>query len=177
MLKQLKESGQYGRSAQRIALKFYHARRRLIAASLIPVVFILQYSMRHLHTSMDVSQSISRQQEVSAPLRIGILSVSTPERVEMYQLATNSKTCYAMRHNYELIIDTNAHDGSRTPNPWWRKVEVLQKYLHAYDWIFLMDADTLFTNYSVKLEWFLPQDNNVNLVMTDHNVGINNVRP
>ena len=65
--------------------------------------------------------------------RIAVLSASTPDRVQLYQPATNSKTCYALRHNYHFVLDTNApNEGSI--NAWWRKVEVLQKYLPYYDW-------------------------------------------
>lgn len=49
----------------------------------------------------DMRRGVTR---VVAPhTRIAILSVSTPDRVQMYQAATNSKTCYAARHGYCLL--------------------------------------------------------------------------
>lgn len=131
--------------------------------------------------------------------RIAILSVSTPDRTQMYQPATNSKTCYSAKHGwktwvlygffisvwkliiafflfsvrYTFIIDTN--DAKSSLNPWWRKVTALQKYLPYYDWILFMDGDTLVTNYTIRLEWFLPSpDENIDLIVTDHNIALNN---
>ncbi|CEO98545.1 hypothetical protein PBRA_006659 [Plasmodiophora brassicae] len=90
----------------------------------------------------------------------------------MYQPATNSKQCYALRHGYDFIFDTNAATSSL--NPWWRKVMATKKYLPFYDWVFWMDADTLVTNYTVRLEWFLPEnDADTHLVVTDHNIALN----
>ena len=111
-----------------------------------------------------------------AGARIAIVSVSTPDRVAMYQPATNSKQCYALRHGYTFVMDTN--DATTSLNPWWRKPTAIRKYLESglYDWILFMDADTVITNHTVKLEWFLPAAPNANtsLVLTDHNVALNN---
>ena len=52
------------------------------------------------------------------------------------------------------------------------------RYLPYYDWLVWMDSDTVITNYTVKLEWFLQPDSAIdtdtNLILTDHNIALNN---
>lgn len=70
-------------------------------------------------------------------------------------------------------MDTNA--ATTSLNPWWRKVTALRKYLAQYDWVLFMDGDTLITNYTVPLQWFLPKPNDdIELIVTDHNIALNN---
>lgn len=62
------------------------------------------------------------------------------------------------------------------PSRRWRKLAALEKYLPYYDWVLWMDGDTMVANYSVELEWFLEPsgDEEVDVVLTDHNIDINN---
>ena len=116
--------------------------------------------------------------------RIAIVTGITPDRVDEYAPATNSKRCYALRHGYEFIVDTTAFSTQLLENgealahgfnPWWHKVLLIEKYLPYYDWLFVLDADTVVTNYTINLndKFLAPVRADVHLILTDHPTNLN----
>lgn len=163
-----------------VPARMHCARNALFMWALLAVVSlaVCTFLLVNVRLASDVTSVRERsaagcqvERAVARP-RIAIVTAATPDRISMYQPATNSKQCYALRHGYDFIFDTNAATSSL--NPWWRKVMATKKYLPFYDWVFWMDADTLVTNYTVRLEWFLPEnDADTHLVVTDHNIALN----
>jgi hypothetical protein len=43
---------------------------------------------------------------------------TSPERVEFYHAATQSKQCYAARHGYAFILDTDKFEHVHRREPW-----------------------------------------------------------
>jgi len=108
----------------------------------------------------------------NSSLRILLLTAMTANKIEEYQQATNSKQCYALKHGYTFIVETNS-EMAKNINPWWFKVYAIQKYLPFFDWVIWLDGDCLVSNPDIKFEWFL-DDPTADLVLTDHNFAVNN---
>ena len=132
------------------------------------------YTPRLIHTPRVHVQINTTTSMHSAPTaaRILLLTAMTEDKLGESQPATNSKQCYALRHGYTFIVETNKEIATSI-NPWWIKTFALQKYLPHFDWVVWLDADCLVSNAEVKLEWFL-DDATADLVLTDHNFSVNN---
>ena len=61
-----------------------------------------------------------------------------------------NKQAYADRHGYDVIVDGDIIDETRPTS--WSKLLAMRKYLPYYDFLLYVDADTLVTNYDIKLE-------------------------
>ena len=76
---------------------------------------------------------------------------NTTRRAAMHDFTFLNKLQYCQRHGYDLILeDDDAVDARRAPA--WSKIRVLRKWLPLYDWVMWTDQDTMFTNWSFKIE-------------------------
>jgi hypothetical protein len=79
-------------------------------------------------------------------------------------LAANNKRQYALAHNYAFVA-RSAEFGQqdlRTEKrrPVWGKIDVVQKVLPKYDWIFWMDMDAIILNPDLTVQGILDQFRN-----------------
>jgi mannan polymerase II complex MNN10 subunit len=63
---------------------------------------------------------------------------------------TQNKFEYAEKHGYGFLSERN-YEGYDRPISWY-KINKILKVLNEYDWIVWMDADSLITNYNIKIE-------------------------
>jgi hypothetical protein len=59
---------------------------------------------------------------------------------------------YARQHGYRYIFDSTPRFDKRT---YMRKLEAILEYLDLFDWLFWIDDDAYFTDFSVPLERFI----------------------
>ena len=73
---------------------------------------------------------------------------------------------YAEKHGYTLVDASSLIDPQRPPA--WSKIRAVQSLMKSNqcDWIFWMDADTVITNSSIRLESILPQDPEIDFLVT-----------
>jgi hypothetical protein len=81
--------------------------------------------------------------------RIGILSGYYPGM--RFNSPVNHRL-YARQHSYRYIFDSTPRFDKRT---YMRKLEAILEYLDLFDWLFWIDDDAYFTNFSVPLERFI----------------------
>lgn len=81
--------------------------------------------------------------------RIGILSGYYPGT--RFNSQANHRL-YAERHGYRYIFDSTPRFDRRT---YMRKMEAIQEYLDLFDWLFWVDDDAYFTDFSIPLEQFI----------------------
>lgn len=82
-------------------------------------------------------------------LRIGVISGFFPGR-RLNSHVNHSAYCRA--HGY-FYIDAS-HPGTH-PRPYFRKIEVILECLPLFDWVFWLDDDAYFTDFSIPLRSFL----------------------
>eukprot|EP00500_Bicosoecida_sp_ms1_P000774 CAMPEP_0203809300 /NCGR_PEP_ID=MMETSP0115-20131106/2192_1 /ASSEMBLY_ACC=CAM_ASM_000227 /TAXON_ID=33651 /ORGANISM="Bicosoecid sp, Strain ms1" /LENGTH=1066 /DNA_ID=CAMNT_0050718025 /DNA_START=94 /DNA_END=3294 /DNA_ORIENTATION=+ len=68
----------------------------------------------------------------------------------------SNKVTYAMRHGYGLFVETERLDPGR-PHA-WSKLVAVRKYFSRAEWVVWMDCDSFFMRGDVRLEQFLPHD-------------------
>ncbi|CAM4263137.1 hypothetical protein COAQ111491_13785 [Comamonas aquatilis] len=81
--------------------------------------------------------------------RIGILSGYYPGT--RFNSQVNHRL-YASRYGYRYIFDSTPRFDKRT---YMRKLEAILEYLDLFDWLFWIDDDAYFTDFSVPLERFI----------------------
>ncbi len=82
---------------------------------------------------------------------------------------------YAKYQGYKLIREDTF---SINPNLGkfalvWAKVDVLKKHLHDFDWLVWIDSDLLIMNFKIRLETFIPRNDDIDIVITSDKNGIN----
>ena len=71
------------------------------------------------------------------------------------ELSYENKRRYAAKHNYKFQFDTEISDRAKRHNhPAWHKYVMMEQLIETqeYDWIWVLDFDTLITNSSVTIE-------------------------
>jgi len=77
---------------------------------------------------------------------------------------------YCKIHGYKFIFNSKRYDDGR--DLYYMKLHVLIEAIikglktKEYDWIFWADGDTAITNPNIKLETFLPEDNDIHFIAT-----------
>eukprot|EP00833_Pecoramyces_ruminatium_P015556 jgi/Orpsp1_1/1189588/evm.model.d7180000073067.1 len=118
-----------------------------------------------------------KEKEIKKPKFAIVMYADNIAPNSVYEHAISEFYQYSKIHGYKLIVNNNKYDDVR--RIFYMKLYVIQEALieglknKKYDWIFWVDSDVALANPNIKLETFLPKDNNVNLVIAaDHN-GIN----
>ncbi len=101
--------------------------------------------------------------------RIAIVSGWDASCDDVAAVTWPNKEEYCRLHRYDAVKLT----GPVPRNGYWTKMYAGMTALPKYDWIFLMDVDTLIMDMSVKLESFLPVDGPEEFVGTVDAHGIN----
>lgn len=65
------------------------------------------------------------------------------------EVVSPNKAAYAKRHGYQFIDASDVVDTSRPPS--WSKILALKRHLRESDWLFWTDADSLVTNFTIRL--------------------------
>jgi galactosyl transferase GMA12/MNN10 family len=92
--------------------------------------------------------TVTAKRDATSP-RIGILSGYYPGT--RFNSQVNHRL-YAHRHGYRYVFDPTPRFDPRT---YMRKLEAVQEYLELFDWLFWIDDDAYFTNFSIPLESFI----------------------
>jgi hypothetical protein len=84
-------------------------------------------------------------------MRIGVLCFITgDEYKESCKYGTLTKVEYCKKNRYTFIQDESVYD--KTRHPAWSKILLAKKYLRDFDFIWIVDGDTMIFNDNVKLE-------------------------
>lgn len=63
---------------------------------------------------------------------------------EVTKYSLRTKIDYCVQHHLDLIVDSSFYDPSRPPA--WSKIRLMEHYLHDYDYLWWIDADTYIMN-------------------------------
>lgn len=102
---------------------------------------------------------------------IAVVSMAIGDKYqEAVAIGQKNKKKYCKLHGHDFYYGKKNLDPSRPPA--WAKILLIQKIMDSgkYDWIFWTDADSLFTNHTVKLESLI--DENYSFIVSGEH-GIN----
>ena len=105
--------------------------------------------------------------------RFAIVSVVTgPVPQPFYAQGITNRALYATRHRYVLRVF--ARIDHERPAP-WSKVLALKSTIKSgqFDWLLWMDSDALITNFETHLDEFLPNEEEVDIVVSRDCTGLN----
>lgn len=90
----------------------------------------------------------------------GILELTWPNKLQ-----------YAAKHGYRVVDQSHLIDTSRPPA--WSKIPAVSDLLRSgrCDWVMWTDADTIIMNSDVRVEDFIPADDNVDLLVGSDDYG------
>lgn len=106
-------------------------------------------------------------------VRFAIVSIVTgPVPQPFYAQGITNRALYATRHNYAFKLFARI-DHERPAS--WSKVLALKSTIKSghFDWILWMDSDALITNFETHLDDFLPNEKEVDLVVSKDCFGVN----
>jgi len=97
----------------------------------------------------------------------------------IYEHAISQFAQYSDIHNYQFFLDTKVIDPER--QIFYMKLYSIMKHLmegletKAYDWIFWVDGDVTLVNPNIKLDAFIPPEDqdDIHLVISDDYIGLN----
>ncbi|ORX49598.1 hypothetical protein BCR36DRAFT_397721 [Piromyces finnis] len=95
----------------------------------------------------------------------------------IYENAISEIYQYSKIHNYDLKINNMVYNKDK--NIYFMKLSVILETIveglkeNNYDWIFWVDSDVTITNPKIKLETFLPTDNEVHFIAASDRNGLN----
>lgn len=89
----------------------------------------------------------------------------------LLELTRPNKEAYAKVHGYHYIDGSDLMDASRPAS--WSKLLAVLHHLPNYDWVFWIDADTVITNATIPMEWFIPAGERLDFIATLDSTGIN----
>src|SRR5262249_32566909 len=70
-----------------------------------------------------------------------------------WELGRKNHADYCARHSYRYVHRSDGFDHSRPPS--WSKLRFIRDALEETDWVFWIDSDAVFMDWSCRLEWFL----------------------
>jgi hypothetical protein len=89
-----------------------------------------------------------------------------------------SCSCTMMQQDCRPVCDSRPAAAPAAVRPAsWSKIRAVKHHLQQYDWVFWVDADTLITNSSKKLESLLPDKHHPDLILTKDPGGFNAGEP
>lgn len=97
-------------------------------------------------------------------MKIGLCSIYTKNIIDLAAITVEcNKRIYCERHGYQFFKKTNGFSGK---NLGFEKLIVIRDILlnNDLDWIYWCGADTMITNYSIKLEDLI--DDNYNFIIS-----------
>lgn len=103
-------------------------------------------------------------------MTIAILSAWDHSQADLAAVTWPNKKSYCDRHGYDAIAKVGDLPDR---HPVWLRIAAARELLPRYDWIFLLDLDTMIMNPRITLESLLPADPDVDLVATYDVHGIN----
>lgn len=98
--------------------------------------------------------------------RFAIVSMVTgPAPKAYYAQSVTNTALYATKRGYAFRVYPKI-DEQRPAS--WSKILALKKTITSkqFEWILWLDADVLITNFATRLDEFVPQDDNIDLVMS-----------
>lgn len=96
-------------------------------------------------------------------MRIGIVTLYTPDVRDYGVISAANKEHFGRRHGYRVHIATESLDTTRQPA--WSKVLLLARELENFDWVFWTDADSVVMNMSTRLESLIERSGDVDMIL------------
>lgn len=89
--------------------------------------------------------------------RIAVLSLCIGDKYkECMKYGRRSKIDYCNKYAYDFIEDETVYDKTRPIA--WSKILLVKKYLSSYDYVWLVDADTIIMNPEIRLEQIISEN-------------------
>lgn len=99
-------------------------------------------------------------------MRICVCSAATANLEYQYKYTNFLKSKYCERHGYDFVFDTIETDKKIA---YHHRKDMILRLLENYDWVMWTDVDVWFNDFDKDVESLIPDDENVNLVISrDH---------
>jgi len=130
-----------------------------------------------IHKYLHVKYHCEKDEELKKPKFAVVMFSNIVKPNSIYENAISEFYQYADIHGYSFILNTKRYDNER--NLFYMKIHsVIEAITHGlktkdYDWVFWVDSDVVLANPNVKLEVFIPKDNNIHFIAATDMQGLN----
>ncbi len=85
-------------------------------------------------------------------MKIAVVSLYTPEILQLAQYTSVNHKAYCDKHGYDYILYQGRFSKR---HPAWDKVKAIEEVLPNYDYVLWIDTDAIFVDFNQKLESFI----------------------
>jgi len=130
-----------------------------------------------IHKYLHVKYHCKKNEELKKPKIAVVMFANKIVPNTVYENSVSEFYQYCKIHGYKFIFNNDRYDTIR--NIFYMKLHVLNEAIvrglktNEYDWIFWADSDVMITNPNIKLETFIPTDDNVNFIAATDRHGLN----
>jgi len=143
-----------------------------------PISSLYGEPCRERSVYMDVTYHCDKHEQEDQKFAIVMFADNVKED-SIYEHAISEFAQYADIHNYQFFLDNKVMDHER--QIFYMKLYSIMKHImngletNAYDWIFWVDGDVTLVNPNIKLEAFVPPEDQdeIHLVISDDYIGLN----
>jgi len=132
-----------------------------------------KYKRKYLH----LTYHCSVDKDYKPPKFAIVMFANQVKPNSLYEHSISEFYQYSKIHGYKFILNTKRYDDGR--DLYYMKLHVITEAIieglktKEYDWIFWVDGDTAITNPNIKLETFLPVDNDIHYIAARDGRGLN----
>jgi len=130
-----------------------------------------------IHKYLHVKYHCEKDKEIKIPKFAIVMFANIIKPNTVYEHSVSEFYQYADIHGYSFILNTKRYDNER--NFFYMKLHsITEAITHGlktkeFDWILWTDSDVVLANPNIKLEAFIPKDNNIHFIATTDHHGLN----
>ncbi|ORX80542.1 hypothetical protein BCR32DRAFT_268809 [Anaeromyces robustus] len=148
-----------------------------VTCSITPFKTMFPDTCKDIQKYLHLTYHCVKNKEVTIP-KFAIVTYADDIIVNsIYENCISEFYQYADIHGYKFFYNRKRYDTIR--NIYYMKLHVITEAIvrglkdNEYDWIFWVDSDTMLSNPNIKLETFLPEDNNIHFIAAADINGLN----
>jgi len=131
----------------------------------------------NIYKYLHVKYHCEKDEEIKKPNFAVVMFANIIKPNSIYENSISEFYQYADVHGYEFFFYNKRYDTQT--NLFYMKLHALIETIvvglktKKFDWIFWVDSDTVLTNPNIKLETFIPLDNNIHFIAAADKNGLN----
>jgi len=144
---------------------------------IVPSLSTFRNSCKELFKYVHVKYHCVKDKEIKKPKFAVVMFSNFIEPNSIFENAISEFYQYADIHNYEFFFNKKKYDNDRST--YYMKINSLIEAIiyglktGEFNWIFWVDSDVVLTNPNIKLEVFVPDDNDIHLLFSEDHNGLN----
>jgi len=147
------------------------------SCTILPNKTMFPDTCKSISKYLHLSYYCTKVEELKVPKMAIVMYANKVKVNSLYENAISEFYQYADIHGYKFMFSRERYDTAR--DLFYMKLHVITEAIikglkeKEYEWIFWVDGDTMLANPNIKLEAFIPTDNNIHFIAASDKNGLN----